>query len=393
MHTTTAYRTICLASSSSVIMRKSQPYPRASSSTLALLVMLILLVGLWNNSSTLKVYNNNNNNAGQRADDRTLYHEHYNNYAKSRQLVDRCHDADDPPDWQQDPLVACMCPNPWQPQPRMNDTAWDVHHQRLVEYVQYAEQRARQDDNPIDLVLIGDSITERWNGTASLGRFSEPANRAVFEKYFGKGNNNNRDQNTMNDTLISTSNSSAPLHGIALGSARDIAVETHWHILNGMLPEADAARPTVYLLLIGTNDLSRQNCSKNTTLAGILAVAQEIRRQRPHSPIVLHGLLPRTDTPNSSPPWPLYRYWQDILWINRELQHFAERDPNWYYFGAAKIFLRNNSSAEAVSGAMEINVDLMSDGLHPNAAGLDLWGPLIVEHVQNILASSARVPL
>jgi hypothetical protein len=54
----------------------------------------------------------------------------------------------------------------------------------------------------LDIVMIGDSITERWNGTSSMGRNLIPKGRAPFEQYF-------------------TKDGGGSLEGLALGSSGD----------------------------------------------------------------------------------------------------------------------------------------------------------------------------
>ena len=47
-------------------------------------------------------------------------------------------------------------------------------------------QDARRAPKDLDLVFIGDSITERWNGTRSWGTESIPGMRKAFEARFTK---------------------------------------------------------------------------------------------------------------------------------------------------------------------------------------------------------------
>jgi len=285
----------------------------------------------------------------------------------------------------------CRCPDPLQPQRRPaaeGGDVWDSFHGRLVQDVQYSDTltMARTTDgssnnNPLDLVLLGDSITERWNGTGFIGQNSHWDIRVVFEKYFGKRSNN-----------------LSPLNGLALGTAGDISVELSWHVMNGMLPNLvvnssthhqHPHRPVVFLLLIGTNDLGRSGCSKRTTLTGILHVAQLVynmtttttAQPQARRPVVLilHGLLPRSDMYGTGD-YELNHHWDDILWINRELKKHAVSRQNWHYMDSSELFLQRKAGA----GTM-INPDLMPDALHPNAAGYDLWGARIVEHVQKAI--------
>ena len=80
-----------------------------------------------------------------------------------------------------------------------------------------------------------------------------------------------------------------------------------WRLRNGGLPPAARWRPRVVALLIGTNNLgnplppqeaaihSGEDMTVDATVAGVAAIAAEIREWLPASRLLLQAVLPRTD--------------------------------------------------------------------------------------------------
>ena len=226
----------------------------------------------------------------------------------------RCLDQDDPPEWSTLEIKRnCQCPDPLSPKRRPggagdSSVRWEAHHQRLVGAAQRAASHELEHGHELDVVLLGDSIVERWSGTRGMGQETVPENRAVFDKWFGK--------NHVEVDVDTSTTTGAPLNGLALGTAGDTTVELLWHLQNGLL--LSSLQPKVFVLIIGTNDLG-SGCSKRVALAGLLNAAHYLHTQRPDTPILLHGLLPRTDT-YADGNYTLNRYFWDILWINRKLK-------------------------------------------------------------------------
>ena len=90
-----------------------------------------------------------------------------------------------------------------------------------------------------------------------------------------------------------------------------------WHLRHGVIPH-NTFYPKVWLILVGTNDLGMKKCSNQTTVDGILQVAEFIQQLRPKARILIHGLLPRGDGPPNVVK--LGFNWKRIQWINQQLQ-------------------------------------------------------------------------
>jgi lysophospholipase L1-like esterase len=305
------------------------------------LLVCAALIWLWNEEQ---------NDARFRQETSDLHHMLLDNaQAQQPNPMNRCIDSDDA----RRLAKTCRCSDPLVSTARAT-WDWAAYHRRMVAA---AAAAAKQHD----VVFLGDSITEHWNGTKQMGTIQLPAEyRAVFEQTFGEG-------------------------GLALGSAGDTTTELLWHLQHGILDEK-SLQPRVFVLLIGTNDLGR-GCSKRTVLAAILNLAHYLHTQRPDAIIILHGLLPRAGSFGEKPGdrQSLGLYWQDIDWINGELKRFCSLHPGeWFYLDTSAIFLseRKRRPGEDQQELKMINKELITDGLHPNVKGREKWAPLILKEIQ-----------
>lgn len=291
--------------------------------------------------------------------------------ASLAQQDQKCLDSDDPLEWRTEFAIsehACHCTNPTVPVER-GTTRWTDFHQSLVTKSAALVLNNDVDDkttmSTLDVLLVGDSLTERWMGTKFLAKVQAPEFRHVFEQYFDK-----------------SKSSTATLQGAPFGGSGDTSTELLWHLQNGVLGEN--IQPRAVLLLIGTNDLGRVGCSKKNSLAGILNVAQYIHRQRPRAIMLVHGLLPRNEVFGDGN-YTTGVKWQKIQWINRELQRYCHGQPGnqWFYLDHSQLFLRRDD-------ASQINATLMEDALHPTVEGYQLWAPLLVEEINTVLKEQQR---
>ena len=106
----------------------------------------------------------------------------------------------------------------------------------------------------VDLVFIGDSITQGWEGRG----------KGVWEKFYGK-------RNTVN-----------------LGIGGDRTQHVIWRLDNGNLKDIT---PKAAVIMIGTNN-SGSNSSKEIA-DGVRAIVKQIRAKSPKTQILLLGVFPR----------------------------------------------------------------------------------------------------
>jgi beta-glucosidase len=192
----------------------------------------------------------------------------------------------------------------------------------------------------------------------------------------------------------------ADFQGLALGIAGDKTFNLLWRIQNGEVP--DSLHPSVWWLLIGTNDFQRNDphCSPEVVVLGVKRVIEELRRLRPGSTIVLNSLLPRSDSDDGTlvdAEHPKHlTVWQGILEVNKELRDYCQIFRNLYYFDATSIFIRQKNNTAKGINAEFIPNELMYDYLHPTAEGYRLWGEKIVSTLHELMDAShvsKRLPL
>lgn len=79
-------------------------------------------------------------------------------------------------------MKVCTCPDPTVPLFN-SDPRWEQQHNRMLQAAKLASKQQQQ-QQPLDLVFLGDSIVEQWNGTQSMGTNVIPGMREPFEKRF-----------------------------------------------------------------------------------------------------------------------------------------------------------------------------------------------------------------
>jgi len=134
------------------------------------------------------------------------------------------------------------------------DTAWwrNRHQEKLVEL------HSRR----IDLVWLGDSITQDWEkqGSPDWMDFAP-----VWRRFYGDR------------------------HAINLGFRGDNTAHLLWRMQNG---ELDGIHPRAAVVLIGANNLGRVHWNAPQTVAGIAAVVDELHKRLPATNVLLLGILP-----------------------------------------------------------------------------------------------------
>ncbi|HEV7300669.1 MAG TPA: GDSL-type esterase/lipase family protein [Tepidisphaeraceae bacterium] len=191
----------------------------------------------------------------------------------------------------------------------------------------------RASEGPVDLLFIGDSITERW------GR---EGNREIFDEFFGQYKSAN------------------------FGIGGDHTQHVLWRIEHGALDNID---PKVVVLLIGTNNHAR-NAQGMTD--GVTAVVSAIQKKLPRTRILLIGILPRgSDMTN-----PTVRARREkIAAVNLELAKLDD-DERVEFVDVGDAF---------IDDAGLLPKQLMPDLLHPSADGYRVMAEQIKPHVDRMM--------
>ena len=207
------------------------------------------------------------------------------------------------------------------------DEWWMLRHQAKLD-----EAKLRQEE--IDLVMIGDSITQCWEDDG------EP--RRLWDNFF------------------------APRNALNLGFNGDRTEQVLWRLQNGAL---DGLAPKAIVLLIGTNNTGHRQDPAEETAAGIAAILSELGERLPRTPIVLVALFPRDQSPTD----PLRR-------LNAEINAIIANHAD----GRKVRFF--DMSHRFVDDTGQLKTELMPDLLHLSPAGYEMWAECMLPLLDELMA-------
>ena len=207
--------------------------------------------------------------------------------------------------------------------------------------------RAKHDANveiakkgDIDLLLMGDSITDFWRNSGPAGTANPPrAGKAIFDQYYG---------------TMKVAN---------FGIGGDFTQGVLYRLQNG---EGQGFQPKAIMLMIGTNNYT--TCTSAEIAEGVGAVVLELRKDFPAAKILLLGIFPR-GTPGDV----ARRTVQDVNPIIAKLHD----GQHVFYLDIGAKFL-------TADGTLEKSV--MPDLLHLNAASYKVEA----DAIRDKLASLAK---
>ena len=209
--------------------------------------------------------------------------------------------------------------------PAPRDEKWMARHAGFVQEAQ---------KGGIDILFLGDSITDGWRNKGSN----------VWNKYY------------------------APRRAANFGIGGDRIQHVLWRMEKG---ELDGIKPKVVVLMIGTNNTGKENDAgkiRNTvleTIAGVQAVVKELRAKLPDSKILLLAIFPRStlDNPQRA----------QVALINTVIAKLDDGKTVRYLDIGPKFLGADGKVPE----------DIMPDFLHPNEQGYQIWadamGPALDE--------------
>lgn len=188
----------------------------------------------------------------------------------------------------------------------------------------------------IDVLFMGDSITDWWRRAGAEGVVNPPmAGKAVFDKYFG---------------AMKVAN---------FGIAGDTTQGVLFRLRDG---EGQGFQPKAIMLMIGTNNAL--GASSAEIAEGIGAVVLELRHDFPAAKILLLGIFPRAN------PGDALR--KTVLDVNPIIAKLHD-GKNVFYLDIGDKFLAPDGT---------LAPDIMPDKLHPTEKGYQIWA----EAVQGPLA-------
>lgn len=183
----------------------------------------------------------------------------------------------------------------------------------------------------VDVLLLGDSITDAWRGKGA-----EP----TFKKYF------------------------VPLKTANFGIGGDRTEHVLWRLQNGELEGID---PKVIMLMIGTNNSGANSAEQIAD--GVTAIVKEIHKQKPNTKVLLLGVFPRA--PKADNP-----VRGKIAKINEIISKLDDGGKTVKYMDIGKKFLKDDG---------ELTKDIMPDYLHLSQKGYEIWGDAVIPTIHSML--------
>jgi len=215
------------------------------------------------------------------------------------------------------------------PAPRP-DQGWKERQKLLNDRVAQAGGKAQ-------VVFIGDSITQGWEGEG----------KEVWARYY------------------------APRNAVNLGIGGDRTQHVLWRLDHGNL---DGLKPKVAVLMIGTNNSNGEDNTPGQILDGVTAIVKQLRSRLPEMKILLLGIFPRSEN--------LSAQRGKLAMINQALRRQAdEKDVFWVDFGHR--FLNDDGTMPR---------ELMPDYLHLSPQGYAIWAEEIEDKVSGLLGDKRIRP-
>ncbi len=205
----------------------------------------------------------------------------------------------------------CACaqaPATVTPQPR--EGSWMTQHEDFLKIAQAGN---------VDLLFLGDSITQGWKGAPK-----------TWDRFYG------------------------PRKAANFGIGGDRTEHVLWRIQNG---ELKGIEPKVVVLMIGTN-----NSGGNTPdeiAQGVSAIVDELRSRLPRTKVLLLGVFPRGEKPA-----PIR---ERLKSLNEKIAKLDDGSAV-HYLDIGKVFLNEDGT---------ISNQIMPDYLHLTPRGYRLWAEAI----------------
>ena len=204
------------------------------------------------------------------------------------------------------------------PVPR--DGSWLKRHEAMNE-------RVKQGD--VDLVFIGDSITQGWEGSG----------KEVWQKFYGERK------------------------AVNLGISGDRTQHVIWRLDHGNL---EGISPKVAVIMIGTNN-SGSN-SPEEIAQGVTKIVEQIREKTPETKILLLATFPRGADPSD-----------EKRQVNEQSNSIVEKladNEHVFYLDIGDEFLDDDG---------KLSKEIMPDLLHLSEQGYTIWAESIESTLAKLL--------
>lgn len=188
-----------------------------------------------------------------------------------------------------------------------------------------------------DVIFIGDSITQGWEGKAA---------KPVWDETFGK------------------------YKAVNLGIGGDQTGHVLWRLTDGK--EIEPLKPKLAVIMIGTNNTGAHTAEQ--IAGGIKAIIAELQKQKPDMKILLLGVFPRASGVEKGADAPKDKLNPKIKAINDIIAKYAD-DKKVFYKDIGAKFL-------TADGTLERKV--MPDLLHLSGDGYKIWAEAIKDDITKL---------
>jgi len=204
-----------------------------------------------------------------------------------------------------------------------DDSWWAKRHQ--------AKLKAKTKMGEVDLLMIGDSITQSWEGSG----------KAVWKQYY--------------------SNRKA----LNIGFSGDRTEHVIWRLQHGAM---DDITPKLAVVMIGTNNTGHRMDAAKDTAAGVKDILNEVTKRSPKTKVLLVGVLPRGEKPADK-----MRVRNEE--INKIIKTYADEKQVWYLDVADKFLDKEGVLPKS----------LMPDFLHPKEKGYEIWAEAMEPMIKKLM--------
>ena len=181
----------------------------------------------------------------------------------------------------------------------------------------------------VDVLFLGDSITQGWNNNASWKKHFEPLKAANF------------------------------------GIGGDQTGHVLWRITEGK--ELEGISPKVAVLMIGTNNTGRDSAEQ--IAEGITLIVKTLHQKTPHTKVLLLGVFPRDAKAGT-------KNRMKIAEINKTIAKLDDNGKTVKYLDIGEKFLEKDGT---------LTKEIMNDYLHLTAKGYEIWAEAIAPTVEALL--------
>jgi lysophospholipase L1-like esterase len=219
------------------------------------------------------------------------------------------------------PGAVVVAPQPASVTPVPRQGQWMRRHESM-------NNRVKQGD--VDLLFIGDSITQGWEG----------AGKEVWKIYYDK-------RNTVN-----------------LGISGDQTQHVLWRLENGNI---EGISPKLAVIMIGTNNASAKH-KPDDIVAGVRAIVEKLSDKLPQTKILVLGIFPRGEDDKN----PIR---QVNMKANEGIAKLAD----------GKMILYMDIGDKFLDPDRKLSKEIMPDRLHLSPKGYTIWAEAIESEIVKLM--------